>query len=65
MPHSRRCVSETAAWSSGWLSIMILKLHLSGYEDHSAKFRNAEGTSYILEPALPFTKISADRSKLW
>lgn len=44
---------------------MSLKLHLSGYEDHRAKFRNGKGTSYILEPALPFKKISTDRSELW
>lgn len=44
---------------------MTLKLHLSGYEDHSAKLRNGKGTSYILEPALPFNNISADRSEVW
>lgn len=48
-----------------WLSIVSLKLHLSGGEDHSAKLRNGKGTSYILEPALPFHNISADRSELW
>lgn len=43
----------------------VIKTASIVYEDHSAKLRNGKGTSYILEPALPFKKISADRSELW
>lgn len=65
MFYLRNCWTAKFCCLKFWLSIMSLKLHLSGYEDHSAKFRNGKGTSYILEPAFPFKKISADRSELW